>query len=159
MLALSLILGCGGTEGSNPGAISVSEDLAKSAYRLARDGKAGELRALLAEHPRLANALVSRGTPLLEIVVDIRPAFPAMHQTIEVLLQAGADPNLDAPEILRKAIWRGDPESLELLLKYGANPLVQSQKKKMNMLDYARSKDDQRFLRIIEAWEAHNRLD
>lgn len=146
VLCLGLALACG--EGQ------ASEEVGKAAYRLARDGMAEELRALLAEHPQLANALDRTGMPLLENVIDIRPAFPNMHQTIEVLLQSGADPNLQAPDNLRKAIWRGDPESFELLLKYGADPLVVWEKKQINMLEYARNSGDDRFLPIIESWEA-----
>ncbi len=152
-LVLVLVFGCGGGDAS--GSVGVSEDLAQTAYDLAREGKVDELRTLLAENPALANAPVSRGTALLEIVVDIRPAFPAMHETIEALLQAGADPNLDAPEILRVAIWRGDPKSFALLLEYGADPLVVSEKKRrMNMLEYARNTGDERFIAIVEKWEA-----
>ncbi|MBW2242047.1 MAG: hypothetical protein JRH01_08660 [Deltaproteobacteria bacterium] len=151
-LVLLMILGC--ESGDASGSTQVSQELADKAYALAQQGKVHQLRTLLEENPELANAPVDRGTALLEIVVDIRPEFPAMHQTIEVLLLAGADPNLGAPEILRVAIWRGDPEALALLLKYGADPLIVSEKKKMNMLEYARALGDERLIAIVDEWEA-----
>ncbi|MCP5065263.1 MAG: hypothetical protein GY946_01740 [bacterium] len=151
-LVLMMILGC--ESGEVSGAAQVSDELADKAYALAQQGKVQELRALLEESPELANAPVDRGAALLEIVVDIRPEFPAMHQTIEVLLVAGADPNLGAPEILRVAIWRGDPDALRLLLKYGADPLAVSEKKNMNMLEYTRALGDERLIAIVDAWEA-----
>ena len=136
---------------------SASSGDVEAAHALAQKGQVNMLREMLAQNPSIANGAIFRDDNLLNVVIDTRPEFPNMHGTIKVLLEAGGDPNRNAPELLRKAIWRGDPESLELLLEFGADPTVVSSKKKMNMLDYARSTGDERFEPILQDWEARHR--
>ncbi len=138
--------GCGGsTKTAKP------EDAA-AAHKLLQEGKVEALRTMLAEDPAIANTLY-REDSLLNIVIDTRPAFPNMIASITVLLEGGADPNLNAPQLLRKSIWRGEPEVYKLLLDHGADPTVVWTKKNINMLEYARSYDDKRFDDITDAWE------
>ena len=108
---------------------------------------------MLAKDPSLANTLYMKKDSLLNIVIDTRPAFPNMFATIKVLLEAGADPNLNAPQLLRKAIWRREPEVFKLLLEYGADPTNVWTKKNINMLEYSRRYKDKRFDAITDAWE------
>ena len=142
-LIIFLLVSCGS---------QASQDDVRAAYRLMQKGKVKEFKAMIEDNPSIVNTPY-RKTGLLMHVVDTRPAFPNMIATINILLEAGADPNFNAPKLLRKAIWRQDPEIFELLLKYGADPTIISPKKKMNMIEYARSYDDPRFETIIEAWE------
>ncbi len=153
IVVLILAVGCGNGDGGAPTG-KASPDVAKAAHRLAQKGKVEELRAALAEDPEIVNTPVMRGSLLLDVVLDTRPAFKNMHQSIQVLLEAGADPNASAPHLLRKAIWHGDPETLQLLLDHGADPTVVDPRKKRNMLEYARSTGDERLAAIVDAWEA-----
>ena len=100
-------------------------------------GKVDELRKILAQDPSLANTNYWKKESLLNIVIDTRPAFPNMH----------------APQLLRKAIWRREPEVFRLLLKHGANPRIVWKKKNINMLQYSRRYGDKRFGAITDAWE------
>lgn len=143
-----LTVGCGNDAGH-----ATAPEKAEAAYTLMQEGKVEELRAMLAEDPSIANTDHWEDESLLNIVIDTRPAFPNMFATIEVLLEAGADPNMHAPQLLRKAIWRGEPEVYELLLEYGADPTVVWARKDMNMLEYSRSHGDERFDEITDAWE------
>jgi len=145
VVVVSLIAGCAG---------SATPEEADAAHDLAREGKVDELRAMLAENPAIANTPVMGDDRLLNVVVDTRPAFPKMYFSVVVLLEAGADPNWDAPKILRKSIWRSDPEVFALLLEHGADPTAVWAKKNINMLEYARGKGDERFDAICDAWEA-----
>lgn len=149
LAALFLIVanGCGGV---------TSEEI-DAAYDCIKVGNLKDLQALLADKPAIANAMYDENSSLLELVVDLRPPFPNYHDTIKVLLENGADPNLEAPEILRKAIWRGEPEIVEMLLEHGADPTIVSPKRKMNMLEYARGTGDKRFKPIVDAWEANSK--
>ncbi|MEQ8787371.1 MAG: ankyrin repeat domain-containing protein [Pirellulaceae bacterium] len=150
MLCAAVVLFAAGCNRVTP------EDV-RAANKLARDGKVRELQQLLEEKPGLANGLVDEDCSLLELLVEVVPAYPNTSQTVKILLEHGADPNYDAPEILRKAIWRGNPEIVEMLLQHGADPTIVSQKKSMNMLEYARSQGDQRLAPIVQAWEEKNR--
>lgn len=145
LATLILLTACG------PG--THTEEQADAAYDLARKGKVEELRKALEEKPSIANATVSRSNTMLDVVIDTRPAYPNYHASLRVLLEAGADPNLDAPHPLRKAIWRGDPEAVALLLKHGADPTVVWEKRKINMIDYAKNTGDKRFDKVFKAWE------
>ncbi len=142
---VALVFGCSG---------GVTDEQRDAAYTMAQQGQVQELKALVQQNKAIATTPSRGDDHLLEIVVDIRPPFPNMHQTMEVLLEAGADPNHDAPELLRKAIWRGDPEGFEILLKHGADPRVVHAKKKIDMLEYAGSKNDSRFDAIVSEWQA-----
>lgn len=125
------------------------------AYKLARKGDAVALKAFLKKNPEMVNYTSKSGeSTLLEIVVDISPPFPNMYNSMKVLLDAGADPNANAPKILRKAIWQRDPKSLQILLDYGGDPLKVWKRKNINMLEYARSHiQDDRVNAVIDAWE------
>lgn len=159
LLSLGILLGCERSD-ENLGEPALAEEThSKSgneafaeAHEYLRKGKVAELRVLLEEDPAVANTLY-RGESLLNIVIDTRPEFPNMRASIEVLLEAGADPNLQAPNLLRKAIWQGDPETYGLLLEYGADPTIVWTKKNIDMLTYSRSQGDARFDEITDAWE------
>lgn len=133
--------------------VAATPEAVKSAYRLMQTGKVDELRTMLAKDRSLANTLYRGKESLLNIVIDTRPAFPNMLATIKVLLEAGADPNMHAPQLLRKAIWRREPEVFKLLLEYGANPRIVWKKKNINMLQYSKRYGDKRFDAITDAWE------
>ena len=132
---------------------AATADASKAAYGLMQQGKVDELRKMLAEDPSIANTNHWKNESLLNIVIDTRPAFPNMYDSIEVLLEAGADPNMHAPQLLRKAIWRREPEVFKLLLEYGADPNIIWTRKNINMLEYSRSYGDKRFDEITDAWE------
>ena len=176
LFLLILVAGCGGNDDTagkarqtnqaqessqaqpvthSDGTVTTEANVA-AAYTLVQQGEVAKLREMLAQKPSIANDPTRRGDHLLNIIVDTRPEFPNMHDSIKVLLEAGGDPNQDAPNLLRKAIWRGDPESLKLLLEYGADPRVVSPKKKMNMVDYARGTGDERLIDIVDDWEARH---
>ena len=148
-LTIMVLLSGFGSSVSNAG---TPED-AKVAYRLMQTGKVNELRAMLAKDRSIANTLYKGRESLLNIVIDTRPAFPNMVAIIKVLLEAGADPNMHAPQLLRKAIWRRDPEVFKLLLDHGANPRIVWKKKNINMLQYSKRYGDKRFDAITDAWE------
>jgi hypothetical protein len=154
LLAALIIVGC---KGSQDKPAPIDKALTKEAYSLVAEGKTEELRKFLAEHPELVDAPNSHDTALLETVIDMDPPFPNRYQSMKVLLEAGADPNLEAPDCLRKAIWRQDPEALQMLLDHNADPMVVWEKKKMNMIEYAQSYEDERFDRIFETWEKKNK--
>lgn len=124
-----------------------------AAYTLMQTGKVDELRAMLAKDPSLANSLYRGRESLLNIVIDTRPAFPNMLTSIKVLLEASADPNMHAPQLLRKAIWRREPGGFKLLLDHGADPRIVWKKKNINMLQYSKRYGDKRFDAITDAWE------
>ncbi len=130
-----------------------TEEQADAAYKLLCEGKVEDLRKALEKKPSIANATVMRSNTMLDVIIDTRPIYPNYLETMEVLLEAGADPNADAPHPLRKAIWRRDPESVKLLLKYGADPTAVWEKKKINMIDYAKSYKDKRMDKIFKTWE------
>ena len=132
---------------------AATPEAVKAAHTLLQTGKVGELRTMLAEDPSLANTLYREKDSLLNIVIDTRPEFPNMHASIKVLLDAGADPNLNAPQLLRKAIWRREPEVFKLLLEHGADPTIVWTRKNINMLEYSKRYGDKRFDAITDAWE------
>ena len=155
-IVMSCLAGCGGPAGdakkeSTPKKKSTPKAVI-AAYEALHEGKVNELRAMLAKKPSIANTLYGQDS-LLNLVIDTRPEYPRMHASIKVLLESGADPNLNAPQLLLKSIWRREPEIFQLLLDYGADPTVVWKKRNINMLEYSRSYGDKRFDKITDAWE------
>ena len=148
-LAIMFLLSGFGSSAS----VAATPEAVKAAYTLMQTGKVDELRTMLAKDPSLANTLYRGKESLLNIVIDTRPAFPNMVATIKVLLEAGANPNMHAPQLLRKAIWRRDPEVFKLLLEYGADPRIVWKKKNINMLQYSKRYGDKKFDAITDAWD------
>ena len=115
---IGLVSGCGNS--ANDGEKKSTPEAVKAAYDLLRKGEVEKLKVMLVEDPSIANTLY-RTDSLLNLVIDTRPEYPRMMDSITVLLESGADPNLNAPELLRKAIWRQEPEIYKLLLDHGAD--------------------------------------
>ena len=84
-----------------PMEIAESDPRAVELVRAVHDGDTGAFRRLLAEDPRLARAgLVDRKggfRPLLHVVADWPGYFPNGPQTVQLLIQAGAEPSFRHP--------------------------------------------------------------
>ena len=147
--AVLAFTGCGKMEEARE---AKNLEAAKAAYDAMRAGEVDQLRDILAKSPQAANTLI-REDSLLNLVIDTRPEYPKMLISIKILLDSGADPNLKAPELLRKSIWRREPEIFQMLLDYGADPLIVWEKRGINMIEYSKSYKDARFDAITDAWE------
>jgi hypothetical protein len=154
LVILILLAGCGAP--TSDAEEKPTPEGVKTAYRFIQEGNIEELKRLLMEDPSIANTPYRKDS-LLNIVIDTRPEYPRMHASTKILLDAGADPNMNAPQLLRKAIWRGEPDIYKLLLDYGADPRIIWKKKNIDMLEYSRSYEDERFDEITDAWEKAQR--
>ena len=110
--------------------IPITDPLAHDAMRAIHKGDIAALRQLLADHPGLAHARVidQKGSDrtLLHVATDWPGHFPAVADTIAVLIAAGADPS--APSLstpaetpLHWAASSNDVAALDALLDGGAD--------------------------------------
>jgi uncharacterized protein len=105
--------------------IIVHEPLANATLNAIRSGNVDVLKSLLAENPGLANAQIN-GRTLLHVSTDWPGHFPRVAETIDVLIAAGADPNVQTAgkfeeTPLHWAASSDDVEAIDALLAGGAN--------------------------------------
>jgi ankyrin repeat protein len=112
--------------------ISTLDPVAVAAVAVIHAGRADELRKILAEHPELATARLGDDDPdgmsraLLHVATDWPGHFPHIAETINALVEAGADvnarfrgPHQETP--LHWAASSDDVEALTALLDAGAD--------------------------------------
>ncbi len=103
-----------------------NDPVARAAVHAIRTGDTTALASLLSQHPGLASEQIHETRTPLHVVTDWPGYFPAGPATVRLLIEAGADPNVDSggnqPETpLHWAASSDDADVAESLISGGAD--------------------------------------